>query len=58
MLQTSLKQQVLSLFNQPELLQTMKQAMSALAHPQAASEIADLVLSLGNHPHTKGDVHD
>ena len=58
LLQSSLKQQVLSLFNQPELLQTMKQAMSDLAHPQAASEIAGLVLSLGNHPHTKGDVYD
>ncbi len=57
-LQNELKQQVLSLINQPVLLQTMKQAMSALAHPQAATEIANLVLSLGNHPHMKGDVHD
>lgn len=57
-LKNELKQQVLTLINQPELLKTMKQAMSALAHPQAAADIANLVLSLGNHPHMKGDVYD
>ncbi len=57
-LKTQLKQHILQLILQPEKLTTMKQAMSALAHPQAAVKIAKLILTLGNHPHTKGDVND
>jgi UDP-N-acetylglucosamine--N-acetylmuramyl-(pentapeptide) pyrophosphoryl-undecaprenol N-acetylglucosamine transferase len=41
---------ILSLFADPSSLTSMRSAMSRLATPQAASQLADLVITLGSNP--------